>query len=123
LLEGHYRTLLQAGLVDVGASGRLRPQYDVVPELPPANFVGRRLAALSALSPAETAVFAAAVLRLATDGLFAGSPRRQEAFDAEVRVVVSTLDEGSDPIDSAAISSVRRRLVASLPATVAFVPA
>jgi hypothetical protein len=123
LLEGHYRTLLQAGMVDVNATGCLRPRHDLTPDLPPANIVGRRLAALSALSPAETAIFAAAVLRLATDGLYAGSPRRQEAFDAEVRAVVGTLSEGSDTIDSAAVGSVRRRLVASLPATVAFVPA
>ncbi|HZS91160.1 MAG TPA: hypothetical protein VFE42_27165 [Chloroflexota bacterium] len=122
LLEGHYRTLLQAGLVDVDATGRLRPRHDLIP-FPPSNLVSRRLAALNALSPAETVVFAAAVLRLATGGLYAGSPRRQEAFEAEVRAVVDTLKESGDTIDGAAIGAVRRRLVASLPATVAFVPA
>src|SRR5262249_14410728 len=122
LLEGHYRTLIQAGIVDVDATGRLRPRRDLIP-VPHSNLVGRRLSALNVLSPVGTVVFAAAVIRLASAGWYAGSPRRQETFDAEMRAVIDALREGGDTINSEAIGSVRRRLVASLPATVAFVPA
>src|SRR5437868_13794807 len=64
LLEDHFYMLLRDGIIDLDGAGRLRARRDLF-ALPSSGLTGRRLAALSDLSPAEAALFAAAVLRLA----------------------------------------------------------
>ncbi len=111
LLESHFYTLLHEGIVDVDGNGHLRLRRDLF-ALPPCSLNGRRLAALGTLSAEETALFAAAVLRLAADGLHAGSLRHTEAFDETIASFTSSDDR---PIDIGAICATRRRMLPADP--------
>jgi len=113
LLEDHFYMLLRDGIIDLDGAGRLRARRDLF-ALPSSGLTGRRLAALSDLSPAEAALFAAAVLRLAGEGRHAGSPRHDDAFCTAVTQLVDSGDTGQS-VDVAAICAARQRLMPAEP--------
>ena len=113
LLEDHFLMLLRDGIIDLDGSGRLRARRDLF-ALPCSSLTGRRLAALSDLSPAETALFAAAVLCLAGEGRHAGSPRHDDAFCTAVTQLAASGDMGQS-VDVAAICAARQRLMPAEP--------
>lgn len=113
LLEGHFYALLRDGIVDLDGTGRLRLRRDLF-ALPPSGLAARRLAALSALSPHEAAIFAAAVLNLAGAGRHAGSRRHDGAFEEAV-AHLAACGEDNQSIDVTAIGDARRRLMPVAP--------
>jgi len=113
LLEGHFYALLCEKVIDRDGTGRLSPRRDLY-AVPHSGLAGRRLSTLAALSPRDTAVFAAAVLRLARQGCYAGSRRHDAAFYDAV-ALLAALDEGEPAVDTAAIYAARRRLIPAEP--------
>jgi len=113
LLEGHFYALLCEKVIDRDGTGRLSPRRDLY-AVPHSGLAGRRLSALAALSPRDTAVFAAAVLRLARQGCYAGSPRHDAAFYDAV-ALLAAIDEDEPAVDTAAICAVRRHLIPAEP--------
>src|SRR3989440_13005715 len=79
LLQDHFFMLLRDGIIDLDGAGRLRARRDLF-ALPSSGLTGRRLAALSDLSPAEAALFAAALLHLSRQGRHARRSRHDDAF-------------------------------------------
>jgi hypothetical protein len=113
LLEDHFFMLLRDGIIDLDGAGRLRTRRDLF-ALPSPSLTGRRLAALSDLSPAEAALFAAAVLCLAGEGRHAGSPRHDDAFCTAIIQLAASDDMGRS-VDVAAICAARQRLMPAEP--------
>jgi hypothetical protein len=113
LLEDHFFMLLRDGIIDLDGSGRLRTRRDLF-ALPCSGLTGRRLAALSDLSPAEAALFAAAVLCLAGEGRHAGSARHDNAFSTAVTQLATSGDMGQS-VDVSAICAARQRLMPAEP--------
>ena len=112
LLAGHFAFLLNEGVIDLDGKGCLRLRRDLY-AVPYSGFAARRLSVLSTLSPRESAIFAGAVLRLASEGRHAGSRRHDGAFaDAVARYV--TPGEEDHPSD-AAIGAARYRLMPADP--------
>jgi hypothetical protein len=113
LLEGHFYALLRDGFADLDGTGRLRLRRDLY-HIPTSGLAARRLSALSELSPRETAVFAAAVLRLANEGKYAGSARHDSSFRDAV-FSVAALDGEGRAVDVAAICDARQSLMPAEP--------
>jgi len=115
LLESHFYALLCEKVIDRDGSGRLRPRRDLY-ALPHSGTVARRLGILAGLTPRDTAVFAAAVLRLINDGRHAGSQKHDAAFDAAVALAASMREDEHEPaVDTAAIHAARQRLMPAAP--------
>ena len=113
LLEDHFFMLLRDGIIDLDGAGRLRTRRDLF-ALPCSSLAGRRLGALSDLSPAEAALFAAAVLCLAGEGRHAGSARHDDAFCTAVTQLAASSDMGQS-VDVSAICAARQRLMPAEP--------
>ena len=115
LLESHFYALLCEKVIDRDGSGRLRPRRDLY-DLPHSGTVARRLGILTGLTPRDTAVFAAAVLRLINDGRHAGSQKHDAAFDDAVALTASMCEDEHEPtVDMAAIHAARQRLMPVAP--------
>ena len=115
LLESHFYALLCEKVIDRDGSGRLRPRRDLY-DLPHSGTVARRLSILAGLAPRDTAVFAAAVLRLINEGRHAGSQKHDAAFYDAVTLAASiSEDEHEHAVDTAAIHAARQRLMPAAP--------
>ena len=115
LLESHFYALLCEKVIDRDGSGRLRPRRDLY-DLPHSGTVARRLSILAGRAPRDTAVFAAAVLRLINEGRHAGSQKHDAAFYDAVTLAASiSEDEHEHAVDTAAIHAARQRLMPAAP--------